>query len=273
MSISLTSTEKEVIYLVAVIESIDSVVNNVIFELIGDDTQSQILFRDENAQRLFNIYLVDFLSTTDKHKHAPVPRKSYLKALHEITENPTFSNDMIKNLKLSVNSFKEWLDAEVSVKVYFPSINYDGEIRLSRSLFIKMCGNLSKHNILRSVGIAIDIMDVLEKEGVQITKEESMFVLNEFYEWFHDDILNYHGTTIVEFLNNIRWDIYEYLKTEHQGSITWDYNSDPKRYAYNIPPGIESDFGKKWYWSLMNKVKHPPHIRQFIATEFSKNGF
>ena len=271
MSISLTSTEEEVIYLVAVIESIDSMVNDIIFELIGDDPQSQILFRDESAQRLFNIYLVDFLSTTDKH--APVPSKSYLKALHEITENAAFSNDMIENLKLSVGSFKEWLDTEVSVKVWFPSINYDGEIRLSRSLFIKMCGNLSKHNILRSMGIAVNIMDVLKKEGVQITKEESMFILDEFYEWFHDDILNYHGTTIVEFLNNIRWGIYDYLKIEHQSSIAWDYNSALKRYTYNTPSGIKSDFGKKWYWSLMNKVKQPPYIRRFIATESLKNRF
>jgi hypothetical protein len=34
--------------------------------------------------------------------------------------------------------------------------------------------------------------------------------LDDFYERFHKDILNYHSSTIAEFLNNIRWGIYEY---------------------------------------------------------------
>src|SRR5215218_1142153 len=43
---------------------------------------------------------------------------------------------------------------------------------------------------------------------------DALLALADFYEKFHTDILNYHASTIAEFLNNIRWGIYEYLQPE-----------------------------------------------------------
>lgn len=60
-----------------------------------------------------------------------------------------------------------------------------------------------------------------------MSPDEAALALEDFYRWFHDDILNYHASTIAEFLNNIRWGIYEYLQPEFQRSIVWESREPP----------------------------------------------
>ncbi len=66
-----------------------------------------------------------------------------------------------------------------------------------------------------------------------------MLALGDFYERFHTDILNYHSSTIAEFLNNIRWGIYEYLQPEFRRSIVWE-ESNPRKYRYTVVSRISS---------------------------------
>jgi len=58
--------EREVIFLKAVKELIDEMVNFEIGEVIGSDPHSQFQFRTMTHQKYFNIILVDFLSCSDK---------------------------------------------------------------------------------------------------------------------------------------------------------------------------------------------------------------
>ena len=50
--------------------------------------------------------------------------------------------------------------------------------------------------------------------------EGALLALADFYERFHTDVLNYHGSTLVEFLNNIRWGIHYYLHPQYKQSMT-----------------------------------------------------
>ena len=64
-SVNFTKIEKEVVYLKAIAEMIDAMVNHEVFDLLGADPNSQVLFRTTTHQQYFNIILVDLLSPLD----------------------------------------------------------------------------------------------------------------------------------------------------------------------------------------------------------------
>ena len=265
---NLSSVEEEVIFLNSIKQLIDSMVNNELFLLKGTDPDSSVFFESRTHQRFFNIALVDFLSYSDKK--APVKRSSYLGALRTISTNPNFNiNNSILALKEATYTFCDWLNQEVIIETWLPTIDTQANIQITRLLFLKMCGDLSKHNILRSIGVAKELQNTLEKSGHKIKLEEAMLTLSDFYERFHIDILNYHSSTIAEFLNNIRWGIYEYLQPEFQRSLVWT-NNNPKVYSYTYPEGILNEFAKHCYWNLMNEVRSEPYIRRFQVSKWLK---
>ena len=51
------NAEKEVIFLKAITELIDNMVNNEVIKLLGDDPHSQICFNSMTHQKYFNIIL------------------------------------------------------------------------------------------------------------------------------------------------------------------------------------------------------------------------
>jgi len=109
MPLNLTPVEEEIVFLKAINELIDSLVNFEMLSLHGNDPDSKILFTTRTHQRFFNIALVDLLSRADKR--APVRQMSYLYALREISNQPNFSIDnSVASLQLATNTFIEWLE-------------------------------------------------------------------------------------------------------------------------------------------------------------------
>lgn len=266
---TLTDIEEEIILLKAVWELIDSMVNFEMLDVYGHDPDSNILFKTMTHQRFFNIVLVDFLSLTDKK--AFVKRTSYLGALRRISESPNFDiNGSVTLLSEVTHKFCNWLEQEIEVhKIWMPSIGTETTLKLTRLTFLKMCGDISKHNFLRSIGVAEELKEILFQSGVSIELDEALLALNDFYQWFHGDILNYHASTIAEFLNNIRWGIYEYLQPEFQRSIVWESRNPPK-YRYSFPNGVTSSLAKVYYYDIMNEVRSPPYVRRFQVTRWLK---
>jgi hypothetical protein len=264
----ISNIEQEIIILKAVKELIDSMVNYEMMSLVGNDPDSNILFNSSTHQRFFNIVLVDFLSRTDRK--APIKQTSYLGAMKDISEGPSFNvNDSIRPLHEATHRFIAWLEQEVEVDVWLPSIDMQTTLNISRISFLKMCGNISKHNFLRSVGVAEELQKTLADNGVPVTMEDSLLALSDFYDRFHIDILNYHSSTIAEFLNNIRWGIYEYMQPELRRSIVWE-GGDPPKYRYIYPNAVTSRFAKECYWELMNEVSSAPYMRKFTVTKSLK---
>ena len=221
LATAFSDIEEEVILLKAVQELIDSMVNFEVLDLYGSDPDSNISFRSITHQRFFNIILVDFLSRTDKK--ALVKQRSYLGALREISRNPNFDVDgSATSLGEATCEFADWLEQQVEVQTWLPSIDTETKLKLSRIAFLKMCGDISKHNFLRAIGVAEELRKALSESNVSIELDDALLAMADFYERFHTDILNYHGSTIAEFLNNIRWGIYEYLQPEFRRSIVWE---------------------------------------------------
>ena len=269
MVIKSSGIEQEVIVLKAVIELINSMVNFERMDLLGNDPDSKVAFKSPTHQKFFNIILVDFLSSP-LQTGSNIKQPTYLEDLTKIVNNPYFNeNDSVHNLKVATQEFKDWLEQEVEVGVWLPSIDTDTRLKIKRLDFLKMTGDISKHNYLRAIGVAEELKEILSKNGITVDINEAILALAEFYERFHTDILNYHSSTIAEFLNNIRWGIYHYLQPEFNKSIVWE-GGDPPKYHYTYPEKIQSEFAKACYWELMNEVRSKPYMRKFKVTKWLK---
>lgn len=263
--------EQEVIYLSAVNELLGSMLNYELITIGGEGDRQSVQFKTMTHQQFFFIALVDFLSRTDEK--APVPSMPYLRALRTITEAPSFNkNDSVLGLKKAVEAFTNWLNVEIDVPLWLPSIILEVEICLPRCLLLKIVGNLSKHNSLRSVGVAEDLQRLLRKAGSNIQLYQAMLVQEEIYEIFHDDVCVYHASTIAEFLNELSWGIQNYLKPEYSHSFTPSIDGSPY-YGFQYPPELENHYAKTRYWNLMNQIRSGPIFEPFIVTEHLKGKF
>ncbi len=271
MAATLSDVETEVVILKAVDEIIDSLVNFEMLSLIGSDPESMIQFKSITHQRFFSTVLVDFLSRTDRK--GPVKADSYLGALRNIGQNPSLGAvEYAASLREATDRFVAWLECVVSISVWLPSIAIQGPLQLPRATFLKMCGNIAKHNFLRNVGVAEDLRMALGVIHPQATLEDAMLALADFYEKFQTDFFAYHSSTIAEFLNNIRWAIFEYLKPEFQQSYVRE-DGDPPRQGYAYPLGVSQEFAKQCYWELMNEVRRRPIVRRFQVLKTLKRRY
>ncbi len=268
MSMALHPIEEEIVFLKAIKEIIDSMVNREILTVQGTDPDSDILFHSGLHQRLFNVLLVDFLSKTEAR--VLVGQSTYLGALQAIVANPGFSvDDSVATLRDAVVAFADWLGQKISVDVSLPSIDKQATIRISRLTFLKMCGNISKHNMLRLGRVVEEFQQTLTENGVCMDMEDAMLALDDFYIRFHGDVFNYHGSNIAEYLNDIRWGIYEYLQPEYRRSLVWEAKGYPM-YRYDYPDGVTNKYVQQCFASLMDEVRQEPSLRRFKVTKWLK---
>jgi hypothetical protein len=267
----LNQVEQEIIFLKAVNEIIDSIVNFEVLAPIRNDAHSEIRFASMIHQRFFNIVLVDFLSCTDKR--APVSTNSFLGALTAVCGSPSFEfAGSAEALSQATAEFIAWLNQKASVDIWLPSINTEGKIQILRLDFLKMCGDISKHNFLRSVSVAEKFRGILAASGVKSDLDDATIALSNFYERFHTDIFAYHVSTIAEFLNNVRWGIHDYLQPELLRSSVWKAGDPPKR-TYRYPDSVTHKLAQQCYWDLMNEVTREPCITRFRVGQHLKQRY
>jgi hypothetical protein len=267
----LNKMEQEVVYLSAVNELLRSMLNYELITQGGEGKRQSIQFKTMTHQQFFFIALVDFLSMTDKK--ALVPSTPYLRALKSIAEAPSFEeNFSVFDLKKAVDDFTEWLSLEIAVDLWLPSIILEAEIRVPRYLVLKIVGNLSKHNSLRSVGVAEELQGILNKAGYTVELYQAMLAQEEMYEIFHDDVCAYQASTIAEHLNRLLWGIKNYLMPEYSRSFTPDINGS-SLYRFQYPTALEHKYARSCYWNLMNQVRSAPDVELFTVTEHLKGRY
>lgn len=273
-TLSLTEAEKEIIVFKAVWMAINEMVNNAIMTINHNDPDSSIMFKTSSDKKYFGIILLDFLNS----KIFGIGENS-IDALKAVTENPIFNKNN-QTLKESLHGFEAWLEEDVQLEhdeetrtFWFPSIDQDIALKIRRKEFIKICGNISKHNML---GLSIQaevIQNIFKRNGVDIQLTQALLIMEEFYEQFHDDLFTYHSSTIAEFLNNLRWEIYEYLKPLFNQSI--EYYPDKRHpgmnaYKDNYPAKVENEYAKEIFWNLMNDIRSKPYVPRFTVTRYLK---
>lgn len=277
-STKFNETEQEIIVLKAVWDILDEMVNYEIFERLHSTKDTDLRFKSRTHQKFFNIQLVDFLSRPKEGvfdlpsapKKSSDTDKSYLYFLEAVCNKPNFSKENVDAISGPLAKFKDWLETECHVEnVWFPSIETETDIKVKRISFIKICGNISKHNFTRLDQDALKIEEILSTNNVQIGNANRYLLLSEFYEWFHDDVFNYHSSAIAEFLNNLRWGIYEYLQPEFHRSFVREGQDSPA-YHFTYPDRCTNSFAKTIYWDLMNSVRRQPYMPKFEVTRFLK---
>lgn len=266
--IKFSNVEKEVIFLKAFYDLVNDMVNYEIIELLGNDPHSEIRFKSMTHQKYFNIMLLDFISETNFFGN----KLSYQQALQAICLSPNFNiNNSINSLNIATNEFSEWLGKEITAEeVWFPSIEVETNLSIKRIEFIKICGNISKHNFTRLQGVTRDLIQIFKRNEIELNEEKALLILEEFYGWFHTHIFSYHSSAIAEFLNNIRWGIYDYLRPEFLRSIIYETNGHLGKYHYTFPKGLVDNFAKVCYWELMNHIRSTPYMRRFQVSRYLK---
>jgi hypothetical protein len=271
--------EQEIIILRAAWDMIDGLVNYENFGRGHRVVEAELRFNTATHHRLFNILLADFLSTPPKGifdlPEAVGPAQTdhtYLFYLKRVCSDPKLNSDS-SSINAPTVALADWLEDECFVeKVWFPSIEVETDIRVSRISFLKICGDIAKHNFAR-LGVNVRrITRILAENGITIDEGQGFLVLPEFYEWFHTNIGNYHGSTLAELLNNIRWGVFEYLRPEFDRSFE---KTEPSSYNYRFryPLGCNESLARTMYWDLMNKVRAAPYVPRFTTTAVLKQRY
>lgn len=265
-----TLKEREVIVLRAVIELISSIVNYEVF-MKGDEPITEVRFPSPTHLKYFNIVLVDFLSPIDR---AVVGiGGTYLEGLKSVCSKPAFAPlGTADELRTSVAELERWLSTEISIDTWMPTIDVQATLKLTRSLLIRVGGNVSKHNILRLGRTAVELQQILAAAGFKVHRDQALLALADVYDRFHRDILSYHSSTVAELLNNVWWGIQAYLQPEYLRSFTKE-PPNPIKYHYKVPDDVRSELGIDAYWGLMNLVRSEPYLPRFTVSDWLKRRY
>lgn len=284
----LNDTEREAIILNGAWEMIDGMVNWAIFEKTEQTVMSNLWFPTSQHRQLFLILLADFLSQTRRFSGKPVPlglqepprdttpaNLTFLFHLRQVCERPILGTDT-SGLSAAVEQFAEWLEREfVTEGVNLHGIDTVIDLRVSRLQYIRICGDIAKHNLARLEANAKRLRDLLAAAGKLISQSEAYLTIPSFNEWFADNIFIYHASHIAEHLNNIRWEIYHYLQPEFRRS--WHrkegWTDLFPMYGYHVPAEIAEPIAYAMYWDAMNRSRSVPYVQRFTIPEYSKSEY
>ena len=280
--------EQEAIILNAVWSMIGEMVNFANIMPIGPKTDDLVLMpRTEETRRIFHILLGDFLSPLVSRGRSDLPFNlvkppansrqsnfSFLFYLRQVIADPRLGSRS-RELASTVEAFSGWLEQDTHIeRVWLPSIEVEVDLDIARMTWLKICADIGKHSFARLEGNVKKIVDILQAHGKTIDAGMGYTVLPEFWEWFHDHLFGYHMSTIAEFLNNIRWAIYEYLSPEYARAYhLTDVTMEPPAYAFHYPAGVEAPLAKSMYWDLMNMVRAKPFFPRFTVMQSLKLQF
>lgn len=269
--LGLTPVEQEIITLKAVLDMIGDMVNYETMTIHFSDPDSSVMFRTMTHMAFFNIILVDLLSRPDRFF---IGDKNYIDRLGEICRNPCMGEIKdLRELSESVCALARWLSEKVTIQNrWFPSLELQIDVSIERQVFIRICGNITKHNFTQLTLQAKKLKQVFSENGKSISLDKCILALQDFRQQFYDDIFHYHSSTIAEFLNNIQWGIYSYAAPVRARCLENRYDEELRvnAYTYLYPASVISDLGKTCYWDLMNDVMRQPCIQRFEVTKYLK---
>ncbi|MER8562452.1 hypothetical protein [Mesorhizobium sp. M0578] len=283
----MNDTEREAIILNSAWEMIDGMVNWAMFVKTERADPSNLMFQTAGHARLFVILLGDFLSEIRAFKGEPTPlglkpapsnaRPSdltFLFHLRQVCTGPQLGADTA-GLSAAVEAYATWLEEEFTATgVNLHSIDVVADLRITRYRYIKMCGDMAKHNLGRLATNVGHLRRLLEQAGHQVSEQQAYLAVDTFFEWFHQDIFVYHSSQIAELLNNIRWAIYEYLQSEFRRSFHVPTSTaEFPRYSYHVPSAITEPVAVAMYWDAMNRSRSQPYVQRFVIPDYMKQRY
>jgi len=274
--------ERESIILNSAWDMIDGMVNWAMFVKNDRTEPTNLMFETSQHSRLFAILLGDFLSEIRAFKGDPVPLGlktvpsnvratdlTFLFHLRQVCADPKLGTDTT-TLGSTVAAFADWLEGEFTAEgVNLHAIDTVADLRVTRFRYIKMCGDIAKHSLARLATNVSHLRKLLEAAGHPVGEQEAYLAVENFFEWFHDDIFIGHSSLIAEFLNNIRWAIYDYLQPEFRRSwhLTDKATANFPIYSYRVPNEISEPVARAMYWDVMNRSRSKPYMHRFVVAD------
>lgn len=280
--------EQEAIILGAVIGMINDMVNHSIFCPLGEKrADTNLLPQTAGSLRQFGTLLRDFLSPVTGKGKGPLPFSlpkpengdnavdhTTLYYLHQVCKKPLIGTE-IAHLGRIVEEFGVWLETHAVVDdVWLANIGVKVNLRIKRIDFIRMSGDIGKHNFLRLGGQANRLRSILVENGVTIDESDAYLALPDCWEWFHTHLLAYHASTIAEFLNNIRYAIRLYISPVANARYLVTGNIDGvEMFTFERPDTIVNKFAWAQYFELLQGSLHKPNFPLFTVTQSMKMQF
>ncbi|MBL8668194.1 MAG: hypothetical protein JNM48_12100 [Rhodospirillales bacterium] len=284
----MNETERELIILNSAWDMINGMANWAIFVKTDRTEPTNLMFETRAHQRLFIILLSDFLSEVRAFKRKPAPlglkaapsnaRPSdltFIFHLRQVCANPNLGASTT-GLSERIEAFADWLEGDfIAFGVNLHAIGVVANLRVARYRYIKMCGDIAKHNLARLATNVRHLRELLQVAGHTVSEQEAYLAVECFFKWFFDDIFIYHSSHIVEFLNNIRWEIFEYLQQEFHRSWHLTEKATPSFpwYAYDVPVEVTEPVARAMYWDLMNRVRAKPLMHRLTISEYFKQHY
>ncbi|TBN14861.1 hypothetical protein EYC79_07510 [Agrobacterium cavarae] len=280
--------EQEAIVLGAVLSMVDDMVNHAIFCPLGEKRHdTNLLPQSSGSLRQFGTLLRDFLSPVTSKGGSPLPfglpkpapgesKTDYttLYYLKRICMKPLIGTK-INHLSRIVEEFSGWLDTYAFVEnVRFGHIEKEVDLRIRRIDFIRMSGDIGKHNFLRLGGQAHTLRRILAENHVEIDEGDAYLALPDCWDWFHTHLLAYHASTIAEFLNNIRYAIRLYIHPEAMRRFRVTAIVDGlELYTFERPDEIVNKFAWAQFFELMQTSRKLPNFPHFTVAQTMKMRF
>jgi hypothetical protein len=282
--VTMNPVEQECIILFAVVDMIDDMVNYAMFERLVTTRDTNVMFLGAAEKRLFNILLVDFLSAPASRDSSmpfdlpPIPARgltdrSYLFYLKHVCAHPKLGSNATE-MSHAVETFAVWLEDRQPIdRMWLGEVGVESNLLASRYEFLKISGNIGKHNFSRLDSDIRRLARIYEANGTPLTKAQAVVALPSIYEWLHLNYFAYHASTIAEFLNQLRWSIHRYLEPEWKRSYIRDADPNSPNYQYSYPVGCNEEVARSMYWCLMNKVRQRPYLPEFTVTKHLKQQY
>jgi hypothetical protein len=198
--------ERETVILKSAWEMIDGMVNWAMFVKNDRTEPTNLMFESSQHSRLFIVLLGDFLSEVRAFKGDPVPlglraaptnaRPSdltFIFHLRQVCADPKLGANATC-LSAEIEAFADWLEGDFVA----PGVNLSAidvvDLRIGRCRYIKMCGDIAKHNLARLATNVGHLRKPLEAAGHAVSEQEAYLAVQNFFEWFHDDIFIYYSS-------------------------------------------------------------------------------
>ena len=284
-----SSIEQEAIILSAVVGMVDDMVNHAIFCALGEKRHgTNLVPQTSESLRLLGTLLRDFLSPVTARGKGPLPfglpkpprggravDHTSLFYLQRVCDAPLIGND-IAHLSRIVRAFSDWLEDYAEVKgVWLANISIELDLRIKRIDFIRMSGDIGKHNFLRLGGQAKRLQNILAENGVTIDESQAYSALPDCWDWFHTHLFAFHASNIAEFLNNIRYAIRLYVNpvAKARYRVTGRIDEYLDLYTFEQPVEITNDFAWAQYLDLLQSSLRQPNFPPFSVSRSFKTQF
>lgn len=279
--------EREIVILDSAWEMIGRMVSWAMFVKNNRKGPTNLLFESREHSLLFVILFADFLSEIRAFRGPPpfgmirVPSNArpsdltFIFHLRQVYADPRLGTNAT-GLSTATEALAQWLEGSfVAHNVNLHSIDVVADLHVARYRYLKMCGDIAKHNLARLETNVRHLRTLLQAAGHKVSEQEAYLAVENFFEWFHDHIFIYHSSLISEMLNEIRWEIFHYLEPEYQRSwhLTREATPTFPLYGYHLPDQIAEPIARAMYWNLMNRVRAKPCMHRFIVSDTFKGGY